>query len=135
MRDTGPRGAIVVSVDGTTVDRVQFAALDVVRFASVAVCLEGIRTADDLIERVAASIRAACRPVTYRALVVRLILRGSGLGALLAAPAGSRTELVGHAVALAVPVPVWLESVWAELTVPAPYRFRLDASAPTLEVS
>jgi hypothetical protein len=97
---------MVVSVDGTTVDRVQFAALDVVRFASVGVSLEGIRTADGLLERVAASIRAACRPVTYRALVVRLILRGSGLGTLLAASVGSRTELVGHAVALAVPVPV-----------------------------
>jgi len=135
MRDTGPRGAVVVSVCGATVDRVEFEALDVVRFASVAVSVEGIRALDDLVEPIAESIRAACGPRTYGALVVRLVLHGgSELGMLLRLPSGSRTRLVMHAVALAVPVPVWLESVWAEIRIPAPHRFRLDAPAPTSEV-
>ena len=134
IRDTGPRGAVIVNVAGTKVVRVEFVALDVVRFVSVAVSLENVRVLDDLLEAVAASMPAVCGSITYRALVVRLVLQGPALSVLLSSPVGWRAELLVRAVAPSAPVPVWLESVWAELMVPAPYRFRLDAPAPTLEV-
>lgn len=135
IRDRGPRGAVVVSVQGPAVQSVEFRALDVVRFVSVAVLLEGVRGLSGILERLDSSLRPLRDFAAARAFVVRLIVRGgSEIGALLSLPVGARSELLARALDLAVPAPMWLESVWAEVGGPCPHRFRLDLVRETCDV-
>ena len=77
IRETGPKGACLVSVRDHEVAAVEFVALDLVRWSRVQVPVEDTRSLADVNERVRAAIESAVvAEADGRLLVVRLVLEG-----------------------------------------------------------
>ncbi len=73
IRETGPRGCAIVSVDDSFRARAEFIDLDVVRFHEVEVDLSGMELKEDLLERVSESTKRVVLPGTISIARVRLI--------------------------------------------------------------
>lgn len=77
-RETGPKGAWVVDVDGPgTGARMEFRALDVARWASLRVDASGAAGIDDVLDGVRAALDAAALEADGRDVVARVTLAGA----------------------------------------------------------
>jgi DNA repair exonuclease SbcCD nuclease subunit len=118
-RETGAKGAVVVSYEGARVTAVEHRALDVVRWARVEVDAGACLTPDDVGEAVRGSVLAASKDAGPRLLAVRVVIGGatSAHGALHRDPEAARA-LVQSAVLDAAGGTVWVERVVLETRVP-----------------
>ena len=119
IRETGPKGAVLVEVRDRAVADLRFAPLDVVRWARVPVDCAGASA----IEEVHAAIRDAlatayAAEAQGRPLVVRLVLEGRTplAGALLDRAGSLRDE--ARALAAALAPDIWLEKISDHLQPP-----------------
>jgi exonuclease SbcD len=87
-RETGPKGATLVQVEGGRVESVEERVLDVVRWARSNVAVDDLETPDDVLELVEHELRDAHAAAEGRLLAVRVVLTGR-------TPA--HAELVRHA--------------------------------------
>ncbi|HEX7669997.1 MAG TPA: DNA repair exonuclease, partial [Polyangiaceae bacterium] len=116
IRESGPKGATLVTIDGGRVARVEHRALDVVRFGACRVGVADARTLDEIAERSHRELTLRARAAGARALAVRLLLQGEGgIGELLSHPAAHRIAALRRAVAEVRGASIWLEGIWGEL--------------------
>jgi len=134
IREPGPRGAVVVGVERQRISEVSFVALDVVRYDALGVCLDGVRSLDDIWEKIALASRARVAEAGPQAWVLQVMLSGlDGLCRLLCEPAARRASLIRSALDAGCRTPVLLESIWAVVDGPLATRFRLDQAGEVVE--
>ncbi len=111
IRETGPKGAVLVSVDDGRIASVSHQALDAVRWELECVDLTGSDDADTAIARVRRAIRAAYERAEGRALAMRLRLEGrtAAHAALLLDVQTLRDDLVTYAAS--VGDALWIERI------------------------
>jgi len=114
-RETGAKGAVVVSYEGQRVTTVEHRALDVVRWARVTIDATSRSTLDDVGDAVRAELEAASAEAGQRLLAVRVVIRGTcaAHSALHRDPEGCQA-LVRSAALEASNGPVWVERVVLE---------------------
>ena len=111
-RETGPKGAVVVSFDSARVTAVEHRALDVVRWARVVVELPSAATLDDVGDAVRLRLGAACRAAGERLVAARVELVGpTAVHGQLAAEPERMTETVRAAALDVDGGSVWVERV------------------------
>jgi len=109
VKETGPKGAVVVTFDSARVLEVEHRALDVVRFSRVSVDAGAAATLDDAADAVQRALRQASQAAGERLLAARVELVGqSAANALLKADPERALSTVRYA-ALALDAPVWIE--------------------------
>ncbi len=84
IRETGPRGCAIVTVDDSLRARAEFVDLDVVRFHEMKVDLSGMELLEDLTERVRQVAEGITRSGTVSVARVRLVGTTKHAGALAA---------------------------------------------------
>lgn len=119
-RETGPKGATLVRVDGGRITALQALALDAARFEAVTLDLSGADTRDAVLERARAALGEAQEQAEGRPLAVRLTL--TGRSPLAAALRADTIQLHEDMVALASEVSdtLLIEKVSAHLEGPRP---------------
>ena len=121
IRETGPKGAILVTVRDGIVESLSDVPLDVVRWAHLEIVLCPETTEDGALNEIRTALANAARDAEPRLLAVRLTLTG----ACAAHAAFSRDLGVTHetirAVALEVAEPgaIWIETINPRTTAPA----------------
>ena len=112
-RETGPKGATLISVEDTRIVRVEPRALDVARWARCAVDVGGSDTPDAVLERVRQGMEQAHAEADGRILAVRVELIGQATvhGELMGEPERWDAELRALAADLAE------DSIWLERLV------------------
>ncbi|MCA9621253.1 MAG: DNA repair exonuclease [Myxococcales bacterium] len=110
IRETGPKGAMVIDVDGGQVRDVRFVALDALRWARLVVDVAGATSPFDVFGRCRAALEAELEAAEGRPLAVRLTLRGrtEAHDALMDDRDGFDNRLRSHATDVG---PIWLERV------------------------
>jgi len=76
--ETGPRGASLVNIDDTGRVTVESRALDVVRWATISVPIDGLGGIPDLLDCIESSISEALEAADGRHLLYRLAISGQG---------------------------------------------------------
>ncbi|MCA9634929.1 MAG: DNA repair exonuclease [Myxococcales bacterium] len=85
-RETGPKGCVIVDVDGLQIRRVEARELDVVRWATVVASAAKAQNLDDLLAEVRAGLKGALVGADGRPILARVIVEGAtGLHEALAA--------------------------------------------------
>lgn len=85
--ECGPKGALLVEVDGLEVADLEFVPLDGVRFATVDLDVSDLSDLDELVGRLSEKASSCLREAEGRKLVMRAVLRGDGaLNGLLSRP-------------------------------------------------
>jgi DNA repair exonuclease SbcCD nuclease subunit len=111
-RETGAKGATVVSVEGGRVSAVEARALDAVRFAACEIDLAGAAGADAALDQVRAALAAAAAAAEGRPVAARVLLSGrTRAHAALAADRDRFVSEVRNAANDAAPGMVWVERV------------------------
>ena len=119
VRETGPKGCLLVKVDSTFHMQKRFYPLDVCRWACVEVDCSGVGTKEELLERTEDGLAEALEAAQDRPLAVRVVLRGEcALHALLLARWETyRDQLRSQANVLA-PERLWIEKLEVQTTPP-----------------
>jgi DNA repair exonuclease SbcCD nuclease subunit len=118
-KETGPKGAVVVSFDTARVSSVEHRALDVVRWVRVAVEVPGAATLDDVADAVRTRLGAESRAAGERLIAARVELTGrSPVHALLCADPERVTETVRAAALDVDGGSVWVERVVVRTLAP-----------------
>ena len=76
--ETGPRGARLVSIDDAGRVTTEFRPMDVVRWATLSVSIDGLGGIQDLLDRIESDVNAALDGADGRHLLYRLVLSGQG---------------------------------------------------------
>ena len=76
VRETGPKGCSIVTVEDCRVTEVEHKTLDVVRWCECDVRADGARDRDELLSRVQSALRLAVDAADGRLLAARVIVRG-----------------------------------------------------------
>lgn len=110
-RETGPKGATIVTVNDGQVIQMEHHDLDVVRWINLAVDVAGIRTRTGLLDCIRVAIEGACAVADDRALAVRLRLIGETTQhhLLLIDPQSLRDDVA--ALFATLPSDIWLEKL------------------------
>jgi len=117
-RETGPKGAMIVTVNDAEVVDIEHRALDTVRWSSVIVDVTPASAFSDVIDTLGVALRAAFNEADGRALAVRLILSGSS-------PLSGELELRRHElrdrafeIAASISDDLWIERVQNAVSPP-----------------
>jgi predicted phosphodiesterase len=106
--EEGPKGALVVEVDGTRVSEPVFVALDAVRFAAVEVAIDGLDLAS-LVDQLVDGASLAAQEAHGRDLLATAVVSGRGpLHHELAVP-GAAEDLLAHLRDAGGPVLWWTD--------------------------
>ncbi len=129
VRETGPKGCSVVTVEGGEVRGVEHVDLDVIRWQQVEVDLSGVATAAECVEPVAEALGRALSDADGRLLAARLILTGTSAAhdELVSHPDRWRHEFRNLAVGLGEPG-AWLEKIVLETRRPQDLGRELERS-------
>lgn len=113
IRETGPKGATLVTVQDGRIADVTHRDLDVVRWALLPVDLTGAATEDDAFAAVRTQLETALDAAGDRLLAVRIVLQGATLvhPALIRDLGATRDKLHAEAASCAGSGSIWLESV------------------------
>ncbi len=122
-RETGPKGAVVVSYEGARVTAVEHRALDVVRWERVTVDLTERNGIGEVEDAVRASIESALRAAGERLLAVRVVLTGASA----AHAALHRDPELAATIAREVAIDLTAGSVWVE-------RVLVETRAPSTQL-
>jgi DNA repair exonuclease SbcCD nuclease subunit len=116
MRESGPKGATLITLTGIGIERVEHRPLDVVRFGICPVELGELDSLDQTLERAYLALRQRASLLGERCVAVRFVLRGpGGIGRLLGHAPQVRLDAFRLATLHATGHTGWLEGVWAEL--------------------
>ncbi len=117
-KETGPKGATLVTVDGGRITAVEARALDVVRWAAVTVDAAGCGADGDVLDRVRDALGREVAGAEGRALAARVTIEGES--AAHAALAADPERFVADVRALAADVggDVWIEKVRVRTRAP-----------------
>ena len=127
IREVGPKGCTVVTVENGEVSAVESRELDVVRWAVVRVDLGEIRSADASIDRVRQALADELDEAGDRLVAARLVLEGASPAHAALAREPERWMQEYRAQASSLPGPgVWLEKVRLETTRPVDLTAQLD---------
>ncbi len=119
VRETGPKGAMLVEVADGSVTRIEHRALDVVRWTVEDVNLTGMETREALLPAFRESVERAYAGCDGRALAMRLRVVGSTLlHSELAATAASVREEI-ETLAAGIASDIWIEKVEIRTSPPA----------------
>lgn len=110
-RETGPKGATLVTVEDGSVASLQALELDVVRWARCEVDVSDARSAHDVISQVRQALEVEAEAAGDRLLATRVQLRGRSAADGELRSQTERWESEIRAAALDVSVPVWVEKV------------------------
>jgi DNA repair exonuclease SbcCD nuclease subunit len=126
-KETGAKGATLVTVEDGRIAAVAHRPLDVLRWAALEVDA-GVDDHDDLLDRIGDEVRAALAGAEDRPLLARLTLRGET--ALHPALPDRLDEIVAHATGAAIEAGgrLWIEKV--ALRTRAPAQLAADTLAP-----
>jgi len=132
-RETGPKGAMIATVDDGEVVSLEHHALDTVRWASVEVDATAAAAFSDVVEALAVALKAAVREAAGRALAVRLTIGGAS--ALSAELELRQHELRDRAFEIAASLSddLWIERLLVAVATP-PEATALDHSLAGLIV-
>jgi DNA repair exonuclease SbcCD nuclease subunit len=134
IRETGPRGAVLVSADETGVHTVERLLVDALRWHVVEVDAGGARTLDDVVRLVGQAFEGLASGTAgkrYLSVRVRIIGRTAVHGELFGQEAQLRAEILGQAAAVGYDR-LWVEKVRIETEPwegPEAIRARADAIA------
>jgi exonuclease SbcD len=133
--ESGPRGAMLVTIEDSAVVSIEHSALDAVRFGALRVDVHCAETLDAVAEAVRRAVVAASSSHRPRRLVLRLILEGlPGVSCMLSTGPKRRTEALLEA-SRDPDARVWVESLWGEVEGDPPVTVRLDEmSGPWVSV-
>jgi DNA repair exonuclease SbcCD nuclease subunit len=109
VKETGPKGAVVVSFDSARVLEVEHRALDVVRWERVSVDAGAVASLDDLGDAVQRALARASQSAGERLLAARVELVGQSAAHALLKADPERALSTVRAAALDVDAPVWIE--------------------------
>lgn len=114
-RETGPKGATVVTVRDGAVDKVRHEPLDVVRWLSLECDVTGLATPEEVVDRLAEHVGVGLHAAEGRLLAVRLRARGATRAASMKGePHRWRAEVLARVGALAGDA-AWVEKVVLDL--------------------
>lgn len=118
-RETGPKGALLVSVEQGRIAEVEHRALDVVRWAAPMVDISGADDQGELLDLLRARIEEECAAAEGRALALRISLIGeTALHGALMLDSGPLRQDVESLLAV-LPHDVWLEKLRLATQPPA----------------
>ena len=118
-RETGPKGFTIVTVEDGAVAAVEHRDADVVRWETCSIDVDGLDSADAVLDRVADRLREEADDVDGRTLAVRVVLQGQGAcHAELSGDPDRWTQEIRALAAGVTSAPVWIEKVQAR-TQPA----------------
>jgi DNA repair exonuclease SbcCD nuclease subunit len=125
VNEPGPKGATLITVDGTAITSVTHRTLDAVRWARIEADLTGAADEDAALSRIRHAIAGAVQDAAPRLLAARLRIHGktAAHAALLADPTAMREKIRGEAIATGAPL--WLEQIQIDTT---PLTIRAPAS-------
>jgi DNA repair exonuclease SbcCD nuclease subunit len=117
-RETGPKGATVVTVSDGQVTQIEHRDLDVVRWETLVIDVTGAETRIAMLDRIRAETENACAEADSRALAVRLRLVGETAQHhnLLIDPQSLRDDVAALFGTLASDI--WLEKLVVATAVP-----------------
>jgi len=118
IRESGDKGATVVTVEDGRVTAVKHEALDVLRWATLPVSAQEVSRAGDLIERVTAAASAAAERADGRILALRVLLQGASPAHAELSADGDHWVNEMRSALLAAGVEAWLEQVRFDTTAP-----------------
>jgi len=134
IREKGPKGAFLVTVDGRRATA-EFRALDAVRWEAVEIDITALRDADELLEALHAQLARAVPQSEGRPLVVRVELTGSGpLHHPLAARPDRWDEQFRAIAADQGAADVWLEQIKIRTRAPESPPHERASEGPWSEV-
>jgi DNA repair exonuclease SbcCD nuclease subunit len=112
VRETGPKGAVVLTVESGRVLELVHEPLDVVRWASCRVDAESAADVPEVLDRVRDALRAEIQAAEGRLLAVRVVLEGATRAhAALVREGEALTEQLRVCALDVAPEAVWLEKV------------------------
>lgn len=76
IKETGPKGATLVTYNGSVIESVEHRVLDVVRFANVQVDVGEARTAEEIVDWAFDAVQSEWSAAGDRVFVVRVVLEG-----------------------------------------------------------
>ncbi|MHB1526650.1 MAG: metallophosphoesterase family protein [Candidatus Dormibacteria bacterium] len=118
INESGPKGCVLVSVDDGRVASVEFRPLDVVRWATVVVPVDGARSRHAVLDRAAEEIAIASQDADGRVLACRVRLTGTDPApALLWGDDDNWVDNLRSVCMEIAPGPVWLEGVRFDRTM------------------
>ncbi len=136
IRETGPKGCLIVHVDDNLAANPVFEPLDVLRWEVARVGLEDAGSLSDALDLVGDALSQAVEQAEGRFAAVRVILEGAtSLSELIAA---SPRQWVADIRALGVDIGaerIWLEKVVNDTTPPIDRRASAEEDTPRAEVA
>ena len=135
-RETGPRGAYLVSVvDSRIVADPQFVAFDTVRWEQLAIDVTGAADLDAVLTTVRDRLATALAEADGRLLAARILLTGStpAAASLSRSPLDARERIRAEAQILAGLDAIWIESVSVNVTSPQQPDESLDLLAAEIQ--
>jgi len=110
IKETGPKGATLISFEGGAIESVEHRTLDVVRFERLIVAAQAAQTPEQVVDQVHDALYRAWSEVDGRALVARIEIQGSSAGqrTLHRDPERWEAEIRARALELSG---VWVEQV------------------------
>ncbi len=100
VREVGPKGATVLTIDGARIERVEHVALDVVRWADVAVDVRAEDDEDALLDKTKAALGVALREADGRLAALRVTIAGATKAHAGLAARADRLESIVRGVGL-----------------------------------
>lgn len=116
-KETGPKGAVVVTVDGTAISDVEFVQFDVVRWTVAQVDINGMTDVDQISASVQEQVREAATGVDTVAVRVEVVGSGPLHSELAESPAQLEIQLRGD-LGVVSDIRVGLEQVKVRTTAP-----------------
>jgi DNA repair protein SbcD/Mre11 len=133
IRETGPKGAVLVTVEGGAIADTKHLSLDVVRWSLLDIVASNLGSIEDLNQRIRGEFVQALQEADGRALMVRVVIRGAtGLHAeLMRREHTLRASLQGTANGLSNEI--WIEKVCLQTSAARNTRSGAGALASDLE--
>lgn len=120
VRETGPKGCLLVEVDDNHWMHKSFHPLDVCRWACVEVDCRGVERKEELLERAAGSLTEAVEAAEDRPLAARVVLSGvCPLHRELLARREVYRDMIRAKAVASAPERVWIEKVEVQTTAPS----------------
>jgi DNA repair protein SbcD/Mre11 len=134
MRERGPKGATIVSVEGSRVAGFEHRSLDVVRFCACEVDVSAAETFDDILGLVRSSLATLVdKGGEGRALAVRLVLEGApGIGVLVSCSPERCLHWIREVARAVDEARLWIEQVWVRAGAPVFTEWMVCPSGTTL---
>ncbi len=127
LRETGPKGATLVRVQGGRISSVEHRALDVVRFANIIAHTECLGHFDDVLAVAQLSLDRATREADGRPLIAKLVLSGvDGAACTLAVPPWQRRAAFAE-LTRNLRGEAWIDETWID--VGGVGSWRVDSAA------